>query len=148
MIDLETLFGLRHLERPPALPIPIDRMIVRWACADPSHTVTRLRVVDVADQTACTGQEYPFSEGAGRIDWLTEPLSTPLGIFVQLLVDGFPNPADVRAALYQFRQVEGQQDWTSALLFQLEDPDIEGILDREDLWRESRDDAGGADRSS
>ena len=141
MTDLEALFGLKLPAKAPV--IPIDRMIVLWDEAPGTHIVTKLRVMNTLDQTDRTDHEYPNSAGCCASRWPTEWQHTPLGLFVQLLADGFPSRVDMQAALYQFRNVEGLKGWTSVLLVRTEDPNIARILDQEDLADEQRDDSCG-----
>ena len=109
--------------------------------------MTKLRVMNTLDQTDRTDHEYPNSAGCCASRWPTEWQHTPLGLFVQLLADVFPSRVDLHAALYQFRIVEGQKGWTSDLLARLEDPNIERILDEEELADEQRDDSCGKHQS-
>jgi hypothetical protein len=109
--DLEALFGLKLPAQ--ASLIPVDRMIVLWDETPRTHIVTKLRVMNTLDQTDRTDHEYPNSAECCDSRWLTDWQHTPLGLFVQLLADGFPSCADMQAALYQFRNVEGQKGWTS-----------------------------------
>ena len=114
--------------------IPIDDVIVLWD-VDPESgiTVTKLRVMHVADQTDRTDSEYLCSAGCCDSRWLTDPLYTPLGIFVRLLADGFASREDMCAALHQFRSIEGQKEWATEMLLRLDDPNIVRILDMEEF---------------
>ena len=131
MTDLEALFGLKLPAKAPV--IPIDRMMVLWDEAPGTHIVTKLRVMNTLDRADRTDHEYPNSAGCCASRWPTDWQHTPLGLFVQLLADGFPNRVDLQAALYQFRNVPGQKAWTDVLLERSGDPDIDRILDEEEL---------------
>jgi hypothetical protein len=134
MRDLVALLGLNRPERAPV--VPIANMIALWQSAEDTHTVTKVRVMDTHDQTDATAREYFHWDGCGDMRWLAQPLCTPIGVFMQLLVHGFANREVLLAALYQFRNVEGQRDWTTQMLFQLDDPNIERIVDEEELAEE------------
>jgi hypothetical protein len=126
MTDLEVLLGLDKLPQPGL--IPVEKLFVRWDRAPGSDAVTRVRVMNRDDQPEGSVFDQSDSGGCCEMDWMTDSLGTPLGVFVQLLVTGFASREEMHAALHQFRNIHGQEVWATFLLELSGDPDIERIL--------------------
>jgi hypothetical protein len=127
MTALEALLGVGEPAHPRA--IPIEKMAVRFRYL-PDDTVTDVQVVHAEDPTRGTDVRR-VSTGCTDNDWLSCALSTPLGVFVLLLVHGFASRKEMQSVLHQFRNVEGQEDWATVLLQVSEDPNIERVLAEE-----------------
>ena len=135
MTALEALLGTG--EPAQAGTIPIEKMAVRFRNL-PNDTVTDVQVVHADDPTRGTDVRR-VGTGCTDDDWLTCALSTPLGVFVSLLVHGFESRKEMQSVLHQFRNVQGQEDWATVLLQISDDPNIERVLADEWLAVQTHD---------
>ena len=127
MTALEALLGTG--EPAQAGAIPIEKMAVRFRYL-PDDTVAEVQIVHAEDPTRGTDVRR-VSTGCTDADWLSCAISTPLGVFVSLLVHGFASRKEMQSVLHQFRNVQGQEDWATVLLQISDDPNIERVLTEE-----------------
>lgn len=109
------------------------KMLLLWDYDPDTRKISKLKIVDIDKQTP---QDMGLSASAGASDagWLTSdlPIQTPIGLWAYLMTcHGFESVEAKRAALYQFRNVEDQKNWTTMLLRELGDPKIDSIVESE-----------------
>lgn len=117
--------------------IAADKMMLLWESDDKTGQIIRVKMVDHETNRANAADQrnYLSSRGACDLGWMTtgKVIDTPIGLWAYLATCyGFATDEVKKTALWAFRGVDGQKEWTSLMLRELGDKKITSVESQEE----------------